>query len=303
MNIMRFTRSVVIAALLILATPAPVFAVSKEMQELQRDIAQLQDQVRTLQSAIDQKMATLQTLTQQALDASNKTNTSVSVLNAGVISTLERELHNALTPIAGLTAKVDNTNNDVAEVRNQMADLNNQMNKMMQILNDIGNNVKVLQAAPAQSQPPPPTASQTPPPPDGETVFTNAVRDEAGGKLVLAISEYQDFIKFYPNDPNAARAQYNIGNCHYTNQQFDVAADDFDKVVTAYPEDMKLTPRAYFMKGMALRTVNKPLAIATWRKVIAKYPASDDAAQAKEQLRAIGATVAPAPPAKKKTAH
>ena len=118
---MRLTRYIVIAALLL---PGSLFGASKEMQELQRDIAQLQDQVRTLQSAIDQKMATLQTLAQQALDASTRANTSVSVLNAGVTSTLERELHNALTPVAGLAAKVDNTNNDVAEVRNQMADLN-----------------------------------------------------------------------------------------------------------------------------------------------------------------------------------
>ena len=55
---------------------------------MQRDIAQLQDQVRTLQSGFDQKMAALQTLMQQALDAGNKANTTVSVLNASVTQTL-----------------------------------------------------------------------------------------------------------------------------------------------------------------------------------------------------------------------
>src|SRR5580693_8651334 len=79
---------------------------SKEIMELQRDIAQIQDSIRLLQSAVDQKMATLQTLAQQTFDSASKANTSVSVLNAGVTSTLERELHNALTPIAGLAAKV-----------------------------------------------------------------------------------------------------------------------------------------------------------------------------------------------------
>ena len=57
---------------------------------MQRDIAQLQDQVRTLQSGFDQKMAALQTLVQQALDAGNKANTSVSVLNASVTQTLRQ---------------------------------------------------------------------------------------------------------------------------------------------------------------------------------------------------------------------
>jgi TolA-binding protein len=292
---MRLTRYIVIGALLF---PGTCFGVSKEMQELQRDIAQLQDQVRTLQSAIDQKMATLQTLSQQALDASTKANTNVSVLNAGVTSTLERELRSALTPIAGLAAKVDNTNNDVAELRNSVADLNSKVNRIEQILMDINNNIKVLQVPAAP--PPGPAAGQTAPPPDAGAVFKSAISDENGGKLDLAIQEFQDFIKFYPNDPNAARAQYNIGDCHYTKQQFDLAAADFDKVVSDFPEDAQLTPQAYFMKGMALKTTNKAGAIAAWRKVIATYPHSDAAAQAKEQLRAAGVSATAAAPAPKK---
>lgn len=292
---MRIARYIVIAALLF---PGTCFGVSKEMQELQRDIAQLQDQVRMLQSAIDQKMATIQALSQQSLDISTRANTNVSVLSAGVTSTLERSLHDSLTPIAGLAAKVDNTNNDVAELRNQMTDLNTKVNRMEQLLLDISNNVKTLQAPPAP--PPGPATGQNAPPPDASVVFTGAIRDETGGKLDLAISEYQDFLKFYPNDPNAPRAQYNIGNCHYTKQQFDVAADDFDKVITAYPEDVQLTPQAYFMKGMSLKSTNKTGAIAAWRQIIAKYPHSDAAAQAKEQLRAAGVTAAAPAPAKNK---
>ncbi len=179
-----------------------------------------------------------------------------------------------------------------------MTDLNTKVNRMEQLLLDISNNVKTLQAPPAP--PPGPAMGQNAPPPDASVVFTGAIRDETGGKLDLAISEYQDFLKFYPNDPNAPRAQYNIGNCHYTKQQFDVAADDFDKVITAYPEDVQLTPQAYFMKGMSLKSTNKTGAIAAWRQIIAKYPHSDAAAQAKEQLRAAGVAAAAPAPAKKK---
>lgn len=298
---MRLTRIILIAALLL---PGSALGASKEIQELQRDIAQLQDQVRTLQSALDQKMATLQTLTQQALETSSKANTGVSVLSAGVTSTLERELRQALTPISGLAAKVDNTNNDVAEIRNQVADLNSRLNRMASTLESINNNLKVMQAAAAP--PPAPAAGQSAPPPvDAGAVFNTAVRDENGGKLDQAISEYQDFIRFFPDNPNAARAQYNIGNCHAAKGQYEAAAQDFDTVITHYPEDTQLTPQAYFMKGMALKNTNKTAAIATWRQVIAKYPRSDAAAQAKEQLRASGVTAAPTPPpaAKKKTGH
>src|SRR5690242_8024497 len=97
-----------VLALSILLTPGVSIAASREQQEMQRDIAQLQDQVRTLQSGFDQKMASLQTLVQQAVEAGNKANTTVSVLNASVAQTLDRELKDALRPVAGLTAKVDN---------------------------------------------------------------------------------------------------------------------------------------------------------------------------------------------------
>ena len=109
---------------------------------------QLQDQVRMLQSSFDSKMATIQTLIQQALDSATRANTAVSVLSAGVGQTLQRELGDRLTPVAGLSAKVDNAANDVSEVRNTVADLTVQMNKIQQQLSDINNQIKVMQACP-----------------------------------------------------------------------------------------------------------------------------------------------------------
>jgi len=153
---MRYFRTLAIATLLL---PGGVlFAASKEQMEMQRDIAQLQDQVRTLQSSVDKNMATLQTLVQQALDVARGSATGVSVLQNSVTQTLERQLRESLTPVAGLAAKVDNTNNDVAEVRNSVADLNVAVNKILQILTDMNNTLKVLQAPPA----PPPGSSATP---------------------------------------------------------------------------------------------------------------------------------------------
>jgi len=290
------------ATAMLLLTAGSVFGASKEQLEMQRDIAQMQDQLRTLQSTVDQKLTALQVLVQQALDAASRANTSVSVLNAGVTSTLERELKQALTPVAGLAAKVDNTNNDVAEVRNQVQDLNTSMNRITQTLTDINNAIKVMQAPPA----PAPTApGGAAPPPPADVLFQTAFRDENGGKYDLAVSEFQDFIKYYPDNPNAARAQYNIGECHYTAQKFDQAAADFDTLIDKYPDNVELVPQAYFLKGMALKNTSKTDAAKTWRALIAKFPKSDSAAQAKEQLRALGLslTAPPVTTAKRRQPH
>jgi TolA-binding protein len=283
---MRLIHAVTIAILL---TPGAGFAASKEQQEMQRDIAQLQDQVRTLQSGFDKSMASLQTLVQQALDAASKANTNVSVLNASVVQTLARELSDRLMPLAGVGAKVDNLNNDMAEVRNSVADLTTQVNRLQQQLTDINNAIKVMQAPPA---PPPPSASgaagTSAPPPPAATLFSNAMNDYSSGKSDLAVSEFTDFIHFYPNDQNAPVAQLYIGQVHAAQHKLDQAAEDFDAVIEQYP-DNKETPDAYFMKGMALKqSGHRDDAAVEFRALISKYKGSDQAKNALEQLRQMG---------------
>src|SRR5580700_5460126 len=218
---MRYTS---VLALSILLIPGSAFAASKEQQEMQRDIAQLQDQVRTLQSGFDQKMAAVETLIQQALDAGNKANTSVNVLNASVSQTLDRELKDALRPVAGLTAKVDNTNNDLSDVKNSMADMTTQLNRIQQLLADMNNAIKVIQAPPAA---PPPSntnpdaaggqfggaASRSAIPP-ASVLYDNARSDYNSGKADLAANDYAEFLRDYPDDPNAPNAQFTIGEIH-----------------------------------------------------------------------------------------
>ena len=286
-------------ALTLLLLPGSVFAASREQQEMQRDIAQLQDQVRTLQSGFDQKMSALQTLVQQALDAGNKANTGVTVLNSSVTATLDRELRDRLAPVAGLSTKVDNLNNDMAEVRNSVADVNTQVNKILQLLTDVNNAVKVIQAPPA-APPPQPNAPQGTtsgaglPPVPASTLFTNAMRDYSSGKGDLAAAGFTDFVKFYPDDPNAPTAQLYIGQVHLTDRP-EQAVKDFDAVLERFP-DSKVTPDAWFMKGMALKqSGRRDAGAAEFRGLIKKYPTSDQAKQAKDQLKSMGLSAAPPP--------
>jgi tol-pal system protein YbgF len=292
-------RYIGVLAFFVLLVPNVGFTASREQQEMQRDIAQLQDQVRTLQSGFDQKMAALQTLMQQALDAGNKANTTVSVLNASVTQTLDRELKDALRPVAGLSAKMDNVNNDLSEVKNSMADLTSQMNRVQQQLGDMNNAIKVIQAPPAA--PPPSNGPDTPgasgarttPPPPAKTLYDNARSDYSSGKSDLAASEYADFVHYYPDDPLAPDAQFYIGQIHLGQQKYDQAVMDFDAVLERFPEG-KMTPEAYFMKGMALKLNNHRDDAATeFRNVVKKYPRSDRAVQAAEQLRSMGLSAGP----------
>jgi tol-pal system protein YbgF len=217
-----------------------------------------------------------------------------------VAQTLDRELKDALRPVAGLTAKVDNANNDISELRSGMADITTQLNRIQQILADMNNAIKVIQAPPAA----PPPSNTNPDsarnaPPSATLLYGNAFNDYNGGKADLAADEYAQFLRNYPDDPNAPEAQFTIGEIHLSQQKYEVAEADFDAVLEKYPEGKK-TPDAYFMKGMALKLGGHRDAAATvWKTLGKKYPHSDAAKQAGEQLRAMGLSPAPASARKK----
>ena len=268
---------------------------------MQREIAQVEEEVRMLQSGFDQKMATLLTLVQQALDAGHQANTSVSVLNERVAQTLDRELKDALRPVAGLTAKVDNANNDISDVRNSMADMTTQLNRIQQLLTDMNTAIKVMQA-PAAAPPPsntnPDSARSAAPPPT--VLYDNALNDYNAGRADLAADAYAMFLRTYPEDPNAPEAQFMLGEIHLSQQKYDMAETEFDAVLEKYPEG-KRTPDAYFMKGMALKQGgHKDAAATVWKTLYRKYPKSDAAKNAAEQLHAMGLSLGPATSARKK---
>ena len=287
-------------ALFLLLTPAGSSA-SKEQQEMQRDIAQLQDQVQRLQSSFDQQMTAIRTLVEQALEAGNKANTSVSVLSREVTQTLDRELKDSLRPVAGLSAKVDNANNDLNDVKAAMGELTSQMNRLQQQLGDINNAIKVMQAPAA---PPPPVGSDASAggvgrgvPPSARQVYENARADYSSGKADLAASEFAEFVRMFPDDPQAPEAQLTIGLVHLSQMKYEQAVMDFDAVLERFGENPK-TPDAYLMKGRALKGAGqRDAAVTVWRKLIAKYPHTDDADSAAEQIKAMGLRVTPPAPA------
>ncbi len=295
-------------ALSVLLLPVVTFAASKEQQEMQRDIAQLQDQVRAIQSTLDQRLASMQTLLEQSLEAGNRNGKDLSVLGASVKDMLDRQLRDALRPIAGLTAKMDNLNNDSSEVRSSLTDLNAQMNRVLQKLTDLNNAIKVLQA-PA---PPPPTntnpdavvpqisGGRPGAVPPAEALYGNANNDYSSGKYDLAAGEFTDFVRAYPDDAFAPKALVYLGQIHLTQMKYDLAVTDFDSVLERYPES-KDTPDAYFMKGMALKYLGRRNdAIEQFRTVARKYPKSDRKPEAEEQLKAMGVSAGPATAAARK---
>lgn len=263
----------------LLAFPALGFGQKRQIQELQRDMALLQDEVRT----VNEKLSNLTVLVEQTLDRVNNTNTTVTVLDGSLKESLKEQQKQMAVPIVGLSNKVDRMSDQFRFVRESVADLSSRVEKLQTQLSDLRNAVQIM-AAP----PPPPGGGGPPVAQSAETLFNNARGDQSGGKADLALSEYQDFLKSFPNSDLAPAAQYNIGEIYYRRHEFAAARKAFDLLLEKYPENDK-TADAIFMKAKCLLKVNqKRSAAREFRTLIKKYPDTGLAAKAKTELRKLG---------------
>jgi tol-pal system protein YbgF len=285
------------------------FGASKEIQELQRDVAMLQDQVRTLQRAQDEKFAAMQALVQQTLESVNRTNTTLAVMENKFNDTMKQQQLSVSQPVASVGQKLDQMSEDFRAVRESVLDMNTRMGKLDAKMADLQNLINAIRTPPA----PPPGASpssgdigsttQVPSgPPAGMSAgdtYTNAFRDYRGQKYDLALPEFNDYLKYFSKTDLAPNAQYYIGDIYYRKADYENALQAFDAVLEHYSENSK-TPDAHFMKGMSLRKMEKRDAAAReFRDVYAKYPDSEVAASAKEQLKLMGLSVGATPKRKR----
>src|SRR5579864_5121637 len=271
-----------------LLIPSFALGANKDIVELQRDLATLQDQVRTLQSSTDQKLAAITVLLQQTLDAANGAGRAVAVSDARMNDKLEKQAVSVGQPIAVTSAKVDQMSNDFAGMKDALNDVVSRIGKLDQRLVELNNTVRTIQAPPPPPAGTEPTATVPTPSVPPDTLYDNAYRDRSGGKPDLALKEFGDYVQLYHDTDKAPAAQFWIGQIFFEQRDFPNAVKAFDQVLEQWGPNQK-TAEAMLKKGQALVLMDKRTDGATeFRQVLAKYPRSDVAPKACSELKALG---------------
>lgn len=278
----------------LLMLPVLSFGQKKEYVELQRDVALLQDQVRSLQTSTNEKLAALQVLVQQTLDASNKANTAVAVLESGFRDRLREQEKSVVGPVAGVGSKLDQFSEEFRALKETVADMNSRMGKLQAQIVDLGNTMKVMQSPP----PPPSGGGSAGAPPSGvsaDQLYQAALRDRSAGNLDLAMQEFNDYLRYFSSTELAPNAQFYVGMILYDKGDMENAVKSFDLVLEKYPENNK-TADAMYMKGTALlKSDRRNAAVQEFREVIKRFPRTDLADKSRERLKSLGvSTAAPA---------
>ena len=300
---MKFLTAVVCV---LLALPLSMPAADKQVQELQRDVALLQQQVKDLQSSQDKSFAAVTELARQAIDAANRANTGVAVVTSNMEKTLEALRTTTTAPLAGINSRLNETSTELRELHQAVADQAATLTRMQQMLNDIKELAKTAQAPVA---PPPqataPTASETKPAISGGDLYNSALSDMRGGKYDLALQGFNDYLKWFGEEQFAPNAQFYIGTLHYQAKNYEQAATDFDNVLEHYTRNPK-TDEAMLYKGRALMNLagRRTDGANTFKQLLRESPKSDAAKSACEELKNLGmnCTVpASRPPATKRS--
>jgi tol-pal system protein YbgF len=276
-----------------LFAPQPAGAVSKEMIELQQQVAQILQGQQDLRSTVDGNNAAIRTLLQQSLDTVNKLN--------GEMNSVQKSVQEVQ---ANTGARIDSMTQQTQGISDNMQDVQARVAKLSQQLTDVQNLLQSIDAkvsggsttgtVPTNNNPgvSPDTGAPTSAPPasiSADTLYQNGLRDLTGGKYDLARQEFSDYIKNFPANDLASNATFYLGEIAYAQDDFKGAIASYETVLTNYPKSFKL-PASLLKKAMAeLELGMKASGIRDLREVERRFAGSDEARRAQAKLHELGA--------------
>ncbi len=261
-------------ALVLWLQVAPAWGVSKEMVQLQTQVQQLQEQMTAMQRSFDERMGVMKNLVEQDTDAINKV---AGALN-GLQTTLQKQQAEGGSKSDQLSGQIQALNDTMDELKARLAKVSKQLEDMQ-----AGQQSLAAQQATQQANQ---QAMASAPPPD--VLYNNALRDYNGGKNDLALQEFSDYVKFYPNTDLAGNCYFYLGEIQFRQQNYQQAAQSYDQVVQNFPSGNKAAS-AQLKKGFALVELGKQDdGVNELKHVIQRYPRSPEALQARERLRKLG---------------
>jgi tol-pal system protein YbgF len=277
MTLRRYSILIALLSTLWLAV-TPVWGASKEMIQLQTQVQQLQEQMTAMQRSFDERMGVMKNLVEQDTDAINKVTVAINTLQG----TLQKQQGDSSTHVDQLSGQIQALNDTLDELKARLAKVSKQ-------LEDMQSSQQSLAAQQATQQAQQQAAASAPPP---DVLYNNALRDYNGDKNDLAIQEFSDYVKFYPNTDLAGNCYFYLGEIQFRQGNYAQAAQSYDQVLQNFPTGNK-SASAQLKKGFSLIELGKQDdGVAELRRVIQRYPKSNEALQARERLRKLG--VAPA---------
>jgi len=271
------------------ATQRDLVQIRADVAALQANARQLKAQTETLGPQVDGR------LRDQATDLERQANA------------LGGRVDGLATTVTGLSSRVD-------ELSMRLEALNRQLGTTTRppsssIMPAPGAVIPAPSGTPPQTaMPAPPTTPMPPPPPrpttgmlQPEDIYQAAYIDFSKGAYQLAITNFREFIRRFPDHRLAGNAQYWIGEAYFSlargfadaaqadraQDELGKAIQEFRKVVANYPRGEK-TPAALYKEALALIELKQPqVAQARLQYLVDNFPQAEETPLARERLAVL----------------
>jgi len=252
----------------------PVSGANKDMVQLQTQVQQLQEQMTAMQRSFDERMGVMKNLVEQDTDAVNKVATAINSLQ----TTIQKQQSEGGSKTDQVSGQIQALNDTMDEVKVRLAKVSKQLEDMQAAQQSLG-------AQQAQQQMQQQALAQAPPP---DVLYNNGLRDYNGGKNDLALQEFSDYVKYYPNTDLAGNCYFYLGEIQFRQGNYQQAAQSYDQVLQNFPSGTKAAS-AQLKKGFSLIELGKQDdGVSELRHLIQRYPHSPEALQARDRLRKLG---------------
>jgi len=138
--------------------------------------------------------------------------------------------------------------------------------------------------------------------PGAEESYKAAYSDFTKGNYSLAVAEFREFVRRFPDSPKVDSAQYWIGECYFnmgraaasagqterSREALERSVQEFRKVFVNYPNGSQV-PTALYKEALALMDLKQPkVAQARLQYIVDNFPQSEEAPLARERLKSLG---------------
>ncbi len=252
-----------LAGLLLVLAVGPVYPQNKDLLQLQRDMIELQQRVKQIQTSVDQNSAVMRGLVEKIADQVNtlaggmqriaQTADSLKTENEATA----REMRTILT---GLNTTIGELKDGISSVQNQVVSVSREITT-----------IKTTEVPLAGAN----------------DLWRSAYVDYSAGNWDLAIGGLQEFLSKYPDHARAPDAHLFLGDALASQKKFEMAVTEYDIVLQKYSESDK-SRSALLKKGLALADANQPQqAIATLTEVVKRFPGTSEANTAQQRLKEL----------------
>lgn len=130
--------------------------------------------------------------------------------------------------------------------------------------------------------------SELPPGVSPQELYNMARSDYLRGNFQLAIESFSLYKDNFKESPLVDNALYWIGECYFSQQNYQEAISQFDELILSYPQGDKIAA-AYLKKGISLMELEKDEeALAVFKTLISKFPLEEETKIAQQKIKELG---------------